>query len=72
MSFHPQMPYGTPAWHKSERKLPDEGPAFEFTAEQKAKFDEIVTRYPADRRRSRGIFWAPTCRHARWWEVTPS
>lgn len=52
MSFHPQMPYGTPAWHTSARTLPDEGPAFEFTAEHKAQFDELVARYPADRRRS--------------------
>lgn len=52
MSFHPQMPYGTPQWHKSERKLADEGPAFAFTAENRARLDRILARYPPDRRKS--------------------
>jgi NADH-quinone oxidoreductase E subunit len=52
MSFHPQMPYGTPAWHKSERKLAEEGPPFEFTPENRRKLEEIFTRYPPDRRKS--------------------
>jgi NADH-quinone oxidoreductase E subunit len=39
-------------FHKSKRKLEDEGPAFEYTPENRARFDEIVTRYPPDRRRS--------------------
>ena len=52
MSFHPQMPYGTPQWHKSERKLADEGAAFEFTPEARAKLDRILQRYPAERRKS--------------------
>jgi NADH-quinone oxidoreductase subunit E len=39
-------------FHKSSRKLEDEGPAFVFTAENRARFDAIVTRYPPDRRRS--------------------
>jgi NADH-quinone oxidoreductase E subunit len=52
MSFHPQMPYGTAEWHKSERKLADEGPPFTFTAENRARFDEIAKRYPPERRKS--------------------
>ena len=51
MSFHPKMAYGA-TFHKSKRALEDEGPAFEYTAENRARFDEIVARYPADRRRS--------------------
>src|SRR5215831_11262861 len=39
-------------FHKSKRKLEDEGPAFEYTPENRARFDEIVRRYPPDRRRS--------------------
>jgi NADH-quinone oxidoreductase E subunit len=39
-------------FHKSKRKLEDEGPAFEYTPENRARFDEIVKRYPSDRRRS--------------------
>jgi NADH-quinone oxidoreductase subunit E len=52
MSFHPQMPYGTVLWHKSERKLADEGPPFAFTAENRAALDRIAERYPPDRRKS--------------------
>lgn len=50
MSFHPQMPYGTPLWHKSERKLAHEGPAFEFTPENRRRLEEVAARYPAERR----------------------
>jgi len=39
-------------FHKSARELEDMGPPFAFTAENKARFDTIVTRYPADQRRS--------------------
>jgi NADH-quinone oxidoreductase E subunit len=39
-------------FHKSKRKLEDEGPPFAYTAENRARFDEVVKRYPADRRRS--------------------
>ena len=52
MSFHPKMPYGTPQWHKSGRKLAEEGPLFAFTAENREKLDRIIARYPPDRRRS--------------------
>jgi len=39
-------------FHKSARQLEDEGPPFVYTPENRARFDEIVTRYPPDRRRS--------------------
>src|SRR2546425_5541015 len=39
-------------FHKSSRQLEDEGPPFVYTAENRARFDEIVRRYPPDRRRS--------------------
>jgi NADH-quinone oxidoreductase E subunit len=50
MSFHPVMPYGTLNWHKSERKIADAGPPFEFTPENRRRFEEIASRYPPDRR----------------------
>jgi NADH-quinone oxidoreductase E subunit len=39
-------------FHKSARALEDEGPPFVFTDANRARFDEIVRRYPAERRRS--------------------
>src|SRR3954469_18795393 len=39
-------------FHRSARQLEDEGPPFAYTAENRARFDEIVTRYPTERRRS--------------------
>jgi NADH-quinone oxidoreductase E subunit len=51
VSFHPKMAYGA-AFHKSSRLLEDEGPPFVYTPENRTRFDEIVTRYPPDRRRS--------------------
>jgi NADH-quinone oxidoreductase E subunit len=45
------MTYGA-AFHKSARELEDEGPAFVYTAGNRARFEEIVKRYPPDRRRS--------------------
>src|SRR3982750_4476546 len=39
-------------FHKSSRPLEDEGPAFAYTPENRARFDQIITRYPPDRRRS--------------------
>jgi len=51
VSFHPKMSYDA-AFHKSARALEDEGPPFVYTAERRARFDEIVTRYPPDERRS--------------------
>ena len=40
MSFHPAMDYGR-GRHKSARQLPEEGPAFTYTAENRAKLDEM-------------------------------
>jgi NADH-quinone oxidoreductase E subunit len=51
VSFHPKMAYDA-TFHRSARTLEDEGPPFAYTAENRARFDEIVTRYPPDRRRS--------------------
>ena len=51
MSFHPLMAYDA-RFHKSERKVGDEGPPFVFTPERRAALDEILTKYPADRKRS--------------------
>jgi NADH-quinone oxidoreductase subunit E len=39
-------------FHKSARQLEDEGPPFAYTPENRARFDEIVTRYPSNQRRS--------------------
>ena len=51
MSFHPKMAYDA-AFHRSARELEDEGPPFVYTPEHRARFDEVVKRYPPDRRRS--------------------
>ena len=45
------MAYGA-TFHKSSRQLEEEGPAFVYTPENRARFDEIVQRYPAENRRS--------------------
>jgi NADH-quinone oxidoreductase subunit E len=39
-------------FHKSSRQLEDEGPEFAYTAQNRARFDEVVTRYPPEQRRS--------------------
>jgi NADH-quinone oxidoreductase E subunit len=51
MSFHPLMMYDQ-RFHKSERKVADDGPEFTFTTERRARLDEIVTKYPPDQKRS--------------------
>ena len=51
MTFHPNIAYDA-TFHRSSRQLEDEGPAFEYTRENRARFDEIIKRYPPDRRRS--------------------
>jgi NADH-quinone oxidoreductase subunit E len=51
MSFHPRMPYGS-GWHKSERTFADAGEPFTFTAENRARLEEIATHYPPERRKS--------------------
>jgi NADH-quinone oxidoreductase E subunit len=51
VSFHPKMPYET-GIHKSERRLSPEGPPFAFTPEQRARFEELASHYPPERRKS--------------------
>ncbi len=51
MSFHPSMDYGR-GHHKSARAFPEEGPAFEYTRENRERLDAICARYPADQRKS--------------------
>jgi NADH-quinone oxidoreductase subunit E len=52
MSFHPLMVYDPARFQKSERPMADEGPPFELTRERRAQLDEILTKYPPDRKRS--------------------
>jgi NADH-quinone oxidoreductase E subunit len=51
MSFHPAMDYGR-GHHKSARALPEEGPPFEYTAENRARLEDICSRYPDQHRKS--------------------
>lgn len=51
MSFHPKMDYGA-EHHRSLRALPEEGPPFALTPENRARLEEIASHYPPDRRRS--------------------
>jgi NADH-quinone oxidoreductase E subunit len=50
VSFHPRVEYAT--FHRSERKLAEAGEPFSYTAEHQARFDEHVTQYPPDQRKS--------------------
>jgi NADH-quinone oxidoreductase E subunit len=45
------MDYGK-GHHVSARALPEEGPAFEYSAENRAKLEEICARYPPEQRKS--------------------
>jgi len=45
------MDYGR-GRHMSARVMPEEGPAFVYTAENRATLDEIFTRYPPEQRKS--------------------
>jgi len=51
MTFHPSMDYGR-GHHQSARAVPEEGPAFVYTAENRAKLEDICARYPAEQRKS--------------------
>jgi len=51
VSFHPKMPYES-GFQQSERKLPPEGEPFAFTPERRARFEELATHYPPERRKS--------------------
>ena len=50
MSFHPRIEYAT--FHRSERKLAELGDEFTYTPEHQATFNELVTHYPAEQRKS--------------------
>ena len=52
MSFHPQMDYAPARFHRSERKLADDGAPFVYTPDNQAKFDENVQHYPPEQRKS--------------------
>jgi NADH-quinone oxidoreductase E subunit len=52
MSFHPLMVYDPAKFQKSEREVVEEGPAFSLTPDRRAQLDEILGRYPSDRKRS--------------------
>ena len=51
MTFHPKIDYRE--LHRSARQLPhDDGQPFEYTAENRARLEEIAKRYPPEGRRS--------------------
>jgi NADH-quinone oxidoreductase subunit E len=51
VSFHPKMAYDA-TFHKSARTVTEPGEPFVYTADNRARFDAIVKRYPPERRRS--------------------
>ncbi|MEX2660864.1 MAG: NAD(P)H-dependent oxidoreductase subunit E [Vicinamibacterales bacterium] len=52
MSFHPLMVYDPAKFQQSERHVVEEGPAFELTPERRATLDDLLTKYPPERKRS--------------------
>ena len=56
MSFHPPMEYSPAKFHKSARTLAEPGGDFTYTPENQARFDENVTHYPPDQRKSAILF----------------
>jgi NADH-quinone oxidoreductase E subunit len=52
MSFHPLMVYDPDTFQKSERAVVEEGPPFVLSPERRAQLDELLTKYPPDRKRS--------------------
>jgi NADH-quinone oxidoreductase E subunit len=50
VSFHPRIDYAT--FHRSEREVVPMGEAFVYTPENRARIDDILKRYPPDRKRS--------------------
>ncbi len=56
MSFHPQMDYAPVKFHRSERKLAEPGEPFAFSAANQRIFDELVTHYPPDQRKSAVLY----------------
>lgn len=52
MSFHPLMVYDPAKFQKSERQTVEDGPPFTLTPERRRQLDEILAKYPPDRKRS--------------------
>jgi NADH-quinone oxidoreductase E subunit len=52
MSFHPLMEYDRAKFQKSERHTVPDGPPFSLTPERRTQLDEILTKYPPDRKPS--------------------
>ena len=53
MSFHPLMVYDPAKFQQSERAARStKGRPFALTPERRAQLDEILTKYPPDRKRS--------------------
>jgi NADH-quinone oxidoreductase E subunit len=52
MSFHPLMVYDAGRFQKSERRIAEEGGPFALTPDRRKQLDEILTRYPPERKRS--------------------
>ena len=52
MSFHPRMEYAPAKFHKSARDLAEPGGDFAYTPQNQAKFDENVSHYPPEQRKS--------------------
>jgi NADH-quinone oxidoreductase E subunit len=52
VSFHPQMPYQTPGFQRSERPLPAEGEPFVYTPERRAQFEANAAHYPPEFRQA--------------------
>jgi NADH-quinone oxidoreductase E subunit len=52
MSFHPLMIYDPDKFQKSTRDVVEEGAPFALTPERRAQLDEIISKYPPDRKRS--------------------
>jgi NADH-quinone oxidoreductase E subunit len=50
------MEYAPARWHRSERRLAEAGEPFRYTPENQAKFDELVTHYPPEQRKSAIIY----------------
>ena len=63
MSFHPLMVYDPDKFQKSERAVVEEGPAFTLTPERRAQLDEILAKYPPDRKRSAVLAALRTVQH---------